>query len=189
MIWNFIPYCPATKGAERFVGKDLGLAYDMYMGLVGPDDWVVMMDHDAMHLTPGWYRRFEAAVAVAAPDVGCFVPMTNRLVLKRSGWQMAGDMESDDIRYHRRIARQLAESRDDLDMVDVTNIHERPGNLAPLSGFCFCVRKAAWDDIGGVGSGFMHRDHELHKRLAIRGWRVVLLRRMYVFHWFRGRQK
>lgn len=148
---------------------NLGRAYNDFLALLGPDDWAVFVDHDAVATTGLWHRQFEEAVAFL-PDAGAFVAMTNRIA---RAWQRCGDRESNDIAWHRRFGAERAKIRTLLDISDTKG----------WGGVAFAVSKAAWQECGGFADGLGCVDHSLHFGLQRIGRKVWLIEGLYYFHW------
>src|SRR5204863_5077698 len=91
---------------------NLGLAYNLAMGRLGPDEWALFVDHDAMPTTALWHRQFREAIE-AQPEAGAIVAMTNRIA---SAWQRCGDPVSNDVALHRRFGKDRAKVRTLLDV-------------------------------------------------------------------------
>lgn len=150
---------------------NLGRAYNEAFGLVGPDDWLCLLDHDMQFTTPLWRRQLREAVAVE-PD-GCFTAITNRMA---SRWQVAPEApRGDDMLQHRAIGQQRLKVRTLLDVTDTQG----------WGGVLMLVSKRAWLDAGGFVDGLLCVDHMFHYALRGAGHKVWLIESLYVYH-FRG---
>lgn len=183
-IWVLVPWCLRSQ-RSRDGGIDIGAAYDDYMGLIRePDDWGLLLDHDAAFTTRSWYRVVERAVA-SRPDAGMFVAKTNRLRPRRSGWQMHGDPNCHDMVELHRVGMEL-EDRYGSQVRDVTTDEIRKSRR-PASGFFMCIQKRTWDEMGGAPSGFRGVDYQIHQRIEALGKRIYLLEGVLMYHWWTGR--
>ena len=150
--------------------RNLGRAYNEAMALVGEQDWVAFIDHDAMHTTRDWYRLIVEAIAFQ-PAAGAFVAVTNRI---DASWQRApeADRDNHDIGYHTAIGLERLTRRTLLDITETKG----------FGGVCFATSKAAWRDAGGFADGLLCVDHSLHFGLQRAGRRIYLLENLYCYH-------
>lgn len=162
--------------------KNLGRAYNEAMALLGPDDWAAFIDHDAMHCTPDWHRLIDTAIA-ENPEYQLFVGSTNRI---GCGWMKAHGVDPNnfDLRYHRRIGKELAEKWGST-VDDVTEWEGLPSGK-PLSGVLMVLSKRAWASINGCKNGFLTVDNHLHKQIRDAGYKVGYMKGVYLVHWYRA---
>lgn len=150
-------------------GANLGLAYNRAMELLGPNDWAIFRDHDAMPTTALWHRQFQEAIR-AKPYAGAIVAMTNRIA---RAWQQCGDPDSNDIAAHRAFGSERAKIRI---LLDISDTHGWGGVL-------FAISKAAWQEVGGFASGLGCVDHSVHFAFQRVGRKVWLHEGIYAYHW------
>mgnify|MGYP003657079894 FL=1 len=165
-IYTLIPYD---------LEKNLGGAYNKFMGLLEDDDWAVFLDHDAMFTTTDWMKTIQETIT-QNPEFGFFTCLTNRI---GSAWQKIKgvDESNHDISYHRLIGTQVSERT--WTPADVTN--------APyMSGVVMIVKKSTWNKIGGAPDGMLGVDGQLHTRCRESGVKLGLMSNLYVYHWYRG---
>lgn len=185
MIYPALPHCPSADGDPK--GRDVGLAYNRFMALLAPEDWAVLIDHDTMVCSRAWFPLLETAIA-EHPEAGAFVPVTNRLDRKKSGWQLAADPGPLEMNIERHYeAAEKHRLRYGANAVDVTDVEEE-GKGRPFSGFWFAVQKRTWTLIDGAPRGWRTIDWQIHRRIRAAGKRVFLLPGIYVFHWYRLRK-
>src|SRR5689334_3448967 len=139
------------------------------MELVGVDDWVCFIDHDACWTTPVWYKQLKDATA-AAPRA-CFTAVTNRIA---SRWQQAseGIALGDDIAKHRTVGKARLANRN---LLDVTH-------TAGMGGVVMLVSKQAWYDAGPFKDGMFCVDHMFHLGLCAVHRPVYMIEGLYVYH-------
>ncbi len=165
MIYTFIAYAPRSS-------RDLGNTYNKFMELLPNDsDWACFLDHDAMFLTSDWYKQLEKIIEIN-PNAGCFTALTNRIGNK---FQVIGDSESHDIKYHKRVARGLA-NKNGSKVIEYNN--------GLLSGVLILIKKSVWKNIKFI-PGFLNVDNQFHKDCIKCGYKVYLMTGVYVYHWYR----
>jgi GT2 family glycosyltransferase len=175
MIINFIPY------ADKAHFKNLGYAYNQCMERLRDDDWGCFIDHDAMWTTGDWYRHIESIVA-ENPDYGLFTAVTNRI--GRSYQKAPGiDRRSNDIEFHRQWGQRIVKKHGH-EVMDVTEQKE-------ISGVVMVLKKEAWSK-----AKFRERkgkilgvDNAIHRDVRRAGFKVGLMKGIYVYHWYRNSQK
>lgn len=100
MIYKFQPFS---------VTKELGKEYNAHCAIVpNLDDWILILDYDAMILTPQTYKVIETAIA-RYPDTGIFGAIGSRVgfSFQRHGRDIS---ENDSILYHKSRAEDFAET-------------------------------------------------------------------------------
>jgi glycosyltransferase involved in cell wall biosynthesis len=161
---------------------NIGRYYNRFMELLPEDGVACFIDGDATFTTTNYGKQLEA-VLEANPSCGLFVGVTNRVGCQ---WQVVDgvDVESNDIAYHREFGARLAQEHwDSCSTVpyDATKL---------LSGVLFLLKKSLWKKVGGFPeTGMLGVDNEIHRRVAATGEAVMLMRGVYVYHWYRGGKK
>jgi len=168
-IFNFTAYAP--EGMD----KDLGNTYNDYMKLLPDDAWACFLDHDAMWMTPDWYKQLEEIIE-RNPRYGCFTCMTNRIGNPEQ-LVKGVDQDNHDIVYHREIGKKL-QSQHSTEIENITNKH-------CMSGVVMLVKKSAWEKGGGFKEGFLGVDNDFHTRLSSVGVEIGLMKGLYIYHWYR----
>lgn len=169
-IHTFTPY--ATEAEE----KNIGRAYNQYMGLIPNNDWACFLDHDAMFTTTDWYHQLYEIID-ANPGFSCFTAVTNRIgnVDQKFG---SVDAENHDIVYHREIG-VAAQSQFRTDVKDISK-HQL------LSGVLILVKKATWKEVGGfMEEGFLGVDNDFDRRIREKGMKTGVAKGVYLYHWYR----
>lgn len=175
MIFYFIPW--ATD-------KHIGRHYNACMELLpNDDDFACFVDADAVFCTHYFGSQIEAVVA-KHPDCGLFTCVTNRVY---AAWQIPRgvDRTSNDMEYHRRVGENMRTKYYD-ECEDVTDLQNK-GVYPWLSGVLILLRKSTWKKIGGFyKDGFFEVDNYLHRDVAQHGERIMLMKGVYVYHWWRN---
>jgi len=189
MIYTHIPYAP------RDHNLDLGWAYANFMDKLGIDDWACFMDHDAMFTTINWHQQLMDIISLY-PEAGCFTCMTNRVgnPIQIAGYDMGwlanesdpkqkhrkllyAKFDNHDIRNHRKIGKGLFENYySDVMELDANHL---------MSGVLILISKKIWKTIK-YKSGFLGIDNDLHSQCLKNGYKVYLMKGVYVYHWYRG---
>jgi len=165
MIYTFIPYSDE---------KNLGDAYNAFLGLLGERDWAVLLDHDAMFTTYDWFRRIKRLVE--AYPLATFVGVTNRIGCRYQRCSAAP--LGDDIRQHREFGESLPWDS----LIDVS---EESREL--VGGVCVVISKATWRAVGGFRqNGILGVDNDLHRRIKAAGRALLVAEGLYLYHWYRG---
>ena len=161
--------------------KNIGVAYNEFAALCPKDSYICFMDADTMPTIPEYGLLIEQ-VLMRYPYVEAFTCKTNRVGCK---WQIAEGVpwDNDDMQYHRRIGRELANRYGD-ECRDVTN-------EKPFSGLLLVIKKSAWDKINGACTtmGMLGVDNDLHYRIRSAGMRLYQMLGLYMYHWYRGGDK
>lgn len=171
MIITVIPYCPEEKE------KDLGYAYNQAMERVNDDDWICFLDHDAMFTTPDWYKQMEEIIR-DYPDGGIYTVYTNRIGCP---WMIAPnvDVHIHDQLYHRKKGKEIS----DQYWCQIEDKSDVKFDL--MSGVVILTSKKTWKEVGGFKGGFLGVDNDYHVRMRKHNKRVILMKGIYVYHWYR----
>jgi hypothetical protein len=202
MIIAAMPYSRATPEQA----PNLGQAYNLFMARLLPEDWAVLIDHDAMFTTTKWHTTMEEVIDrelgdkryPESGDTGLFVTRTNRVGcgwMKLSGVKQFEELKcgcgkkikvsvEHDIRNHRQIGRTVA-ARRGTDTTDVTEWEKLPSRK-PLSGVCMVLNVHVWREVGRFKDGFLTVDNDMHRKVREAGYRVRILEGVYVYHWYRA---
>ena len=173
MIYTTMPYN---------LDKNIGVYYNDFMSMLpNDDDFACFVDSDAMFLTPFWGKQLSDIVE-QNPDCGFFTAMTNRVA---SPWQVeeSSNWDSDNIKLHRAVAN-VVELSEGSEVEDVTDKSE--GNRW-MSGFLMLIRKSTWKRVGKFAEvGMIRVDKDYHYRAYAIGERVLQMKGVYLYHWYRG---
>lgn len=177
MIYTFIPYAPKEHN------KDLAWAYNSCMKLLpNDDDWACFIDHDAMFTTPDWYHQLNDIIK-AHPEYSCFTVMTNRAY---ATWQIPEHTDSlnHEIGYHRSVGGRLQMEN----YSNVQDVTEPP--TVPFSGVMILYKKSTWKKVPFqkyADNRITGVDNLLHITLRDKGYKLGLMRGVYLYHWYRMR--
>jgi len=168
MIYTFIPY-----SEER--PPKLGDTYNKFMELLPNDnDWACLIDHDIMFTRKNWFHQLSDIIK-KHPEYDCFVARTNSIGCP---WQKIKTLEDNhDILEHKKLGLSIQQEFYD-EIVDVTNSSE-------FSGFLMLTRKKAWKNVKfthGGRDGLGGVDNNYHRDLKNAGFRVGLMKGVYVYH-------
>ena len=167
-IHNYIPWDS---------NKNIGVSYNKILNLVDEDDWVCFLDGDAVHTSPFFGVRLEEVI-VNNSDYSMFTCVTNRIGCP---YQIAQGVNqiSDDQKYHREFGEKIWNSYK-TQVVDITK-------LQLLSGVLILIQKKAWSKVGGFKeTGMLGVDNDIHTKFKNFGFKVGLMKGIYVQHWYRG---
>lgn len=160
--------------------KNLVEAYNSFMQLLPDGAWALFRDADTLFLD-SFYGSHIIECIKRYPQAKCFTAITNRIGNKH---QLHAVYNGDDIGKHRSIAISLKQKYG----TECTKIPSAPY----MSGMLFVLNKDAWKQIGGFGkfakqeSLILGVDNELHRRLIQHNLPVMLMKGLYIYHWYRG---
>lgn len=169
MIHTFIPFDPTG-------GKNLGESYNLSMSILPNDnDWACFIDHDAIWTTVDWHNQLMEVIK-NNPNIYCFTAMTNRLPDGLSiKLQTIGDKTNHDMKYHRKFGMDLSKK------YGSTIIEYNEGFM---SGVVILVKKSLWKKIKFT-DGLYGVDYIFHKNCLKNGYKIGLMKGVYVYHWCR----
>lgn len=127
MIYKFQPFS---------TDKQFGNEVNKHCALVpNDDDWILLLDYDAMVLHTSAYELMEKAI-VENPHIEIFGANTNRVghAFHRTGEHQVGPDPDADIRQHIRIAQTLAERFSNGEVEEIPT----------CAGFFMLFRKSYW---------------------------------------------
>lgn len=155
---------------------NIGTEYNRIMKSCS-EEWIGFLDHDIFIANPHWYKMLSEAISVLGDQAGFIGCMTNSIGCPL---QKVRAEKNNDIRYHREFAEQIYKEHNNT-VQDVTESQFNP------SALMFVTSKKAWYDIGGFReTGFIGVDTNYVKRLKTKGYKIYLLKGLYVYHWYRG---
>lgn len=169
MIHVVTPYDPTPA-------KNLGRAYNKAFENVGEDDWVCLMDWDAMFLCPTAIKELYGYVE-KYPDTGLFTCWTNR-IHKGATQQLHGEIYYDqrDILAHIHTAEYLR----DKYRGEVTQLRKH------ISGFLMMISKETWNKIKfSEDKKCLGVDNDYSDRILDAGKVILRMDGLYVFHLYR----
>ncbi len=160
---------------------DLASAYNHEMS-ISDTDWVLLLDHDIfLACCPHWYEMCIEAINTVEDKVGLITCVTNYLYgfggSKISEFSQKAEIEirTGNIEDHIKVAKQL---------------YLKHGNKLEhikdykVAGFFMLVRKDIWQVLKfqSIGTGFDGIDWNYCKRLLDRGYKIMKMPGLYVFH-------
>ena len=141
-------------------------------------EWVGFIDHDIFVANPHWYGMFFSAISVFGDQAGFIGCMTNRVGSPLQ--KVKGVERNNDIGYHREFAENLFKEHGNT-VQDVTDSQFCP------SALMFATSKKAWYETGGFReTGLVGVDTKYIGKLKEKGYKIYLLKGLYVYHWYRG---
>lgn len=162
--------------------KHLGVAYNQAIEIFhsrakfhGGSNFIVVMDHDAMFLTPDAIKIIEGYTE-KWPDTGIFTCYTNRLHPDSKG-QLLGPMsENDSIRDWITVAEKQKSKG-----FHVTEINHSIG------GFLMVINMGAWFRIGGFNPDkkCLGVDNDFSDRILKAGYKILRMDSIVVWHSYR----
>jgi GT2 family glycosyltransferase len=157
-------------------GKQLGKACNRMFKTV--EDWGLILDWDILLLNINWYDLCLNAINKVGHNAGLISCRTNRIAYVTQRYDHP-EANSDD------ISKQVALSTDiqKSNYGEIEDVTDLPGML---SGFFFLTRRKVWDKVGGVPDDkFLGMDNDYHTRVKKAGYRIYLMKDLYVFHNYR----
>jgi hypothetical protein len=172
MIYHHIPWNKK---------KCIGTAYNEILAIYKDEDWVTVMDADAMHTTNEWYKELEASIE-RYPNAMGFGCRSNRLRAVQQ-MVMGVDIDNHDMFYHRRIGGVLANK-----FKNHTTPHFNKENAGHFTGLWFAFNVGFMRKIGGfyVSGDQTLVDNMFHKMIVDAGKEFYILDAIYVYHWYRA---
>lgn len=168
MIYYSIPYS---------LSKNIGKAYNHECDRLPDDnDWICFTDGDARFVTP-YYGHQLHSIIQRYPDCKLFTAVTNRVGTEYQCIPNMWDVEEYD--KHVKKGHQLYELYN-TECEDITH-------KEPLSGVVILIQKSEWKRVGGFKeNGMLGIDNAIHKNVKEQGGKVMLMKGVYVFHYYRG---
>lgn len=159
------------------INQNVGIAYNRIMERL--EGWVGFMDHDIFFANPGWYELFVDAIDRLGENAGLITCVTNRIGCQLQK-QPNVDRNNHDIRYHKKMARQTYDQSGN-EIVDIT------GSPFSPSALVFITHKRAWQKAGGFSERkHIGCDNDYCGRLKRNGYRLFVIKGLYVYHWYRA---
>ena len=154
--------------------KNLGKAYNEEISRIPNGDWVCLLDHDVMFLTPDAIRHLYEYVNLF-PDTGIFTCYTNRLHPLAKNQLLDGCEEDDDVRYHIRVANNQKQH-----LYKATELNKH------ISGFLMMIKKETWDEIKFSEDKLcLGVDNDFSDRVLRSGRKIRRMDGIYVWHSYR----
>jgi hypothetical protein len=185
MIYYFSPFS---------VEKNLGVAYNQHMQLIGDDDHAVLTDGDTCWLTPDYGMVISEYVKLY-PDavLTCWTNRINEKAEQQYNYQYKW---SDGLSAHGGHIRDCVDMRPHLALA--ADMQKQPLSVTALhgfvSGFCMVVPKKVWNQTK-FPEQQMFEGRGPHNLLGVDNWwtnevrangvQVLRMNSMYIFHVYR----
>jgi GT2 family glycosyltransferase len=157
--------------------KNLGRAYNLAFKDVPENDWVCLIDHDVLFLTPNSIRIMYEYIK-EFPDAGLFTCLTNRIhPLASDQLVHDGPSENTDIRFWVEEAALLESIIPDHKVKEID--HE-------ISGFLMLISKKVWNKIKFSETGkALGVDNDFSQRVLLSGRKILRMDKLLVWHTYR----
>jgi GT2 family glycosyltransferase len=155
--------------------KNLGRAYNKAFEGVADDDWVCLMDHDVLLLTPDAIQIMEEYTK-NFPDTGIFTCYASR-IHPLSKYQLLFQEPSDNanLEFHLQIAYN--QKRHGITVQEIPDI---------ISGFLMLVSKKTWNRIKFPEHGkCLGVDNIFSQDVLSAGLKIYRMNSIYVWHTYR----
>lgn len=157
--------------------EDLGKVYNEAME-TAKSDWVLLLDHDIFLVDPNWYRKSVEAVDKIGKQAGWITVGTNAI---GNPLQKLHNNPTQDMDWHLKYSQELDKQYRGL-VEDVTSAYW-PNTPRLLSGLFILTHKQAWEDAGKFPLDmFLGLDNEYHKRLVNKGYKLFMIKDLYLYH-------
>lgn len=167
-----IPY------AEPSEDLNLGHAYETTMRST-TSPWILLMDYDAMILSPRFYAVLLDAIEDTTHNWGILTTMASRTGSRIQSVR-GMDRNNHDViswrRYQEKILRDL---------------HRHPlitlvPHGTPISGHVILLRREAWEKISPIPAGLLGVDWTIAQDIQAAGYEIGLIESLVVYHFYRG---
>jgi GT2 family glycosyltransferase len=155
--------------------KNLGKAYNLAFEDVEERDWVCLIDHDVMFLTPDTISMMHEYTR-SYPETGIFTCFTNRIHPLSADQLLGGKLsENTDIKYH--IQKAEEQKRYGVKVTPINHI---------ISGFLMLVSKRTWREIKFPEHGkCLGVDNEFSQQILDARKKIYRMDGVYVWHTYR----
>jgi GT2 family glycosyltransferase len=155
--------------------KNLGKAYNKAFEDVEERDWVCLIDHDVLFLTPDAINLMYE-YARSFPDTGIFTCYTNRIHPLAADQLLDGKVnENTCIKYHSE--RAYNQKRFGVTVGEINHV---------ISGFLMLVSKKTWNKIKFTESGkCLGVDNDFSANVLAQGKKIYRMNSLYVWHTYR----
>ena len=173
-------------------GKKLGYAINRSMDTV--DGWVLILDHDVfLSLNPLWYKICQNAIEKVGNDAGWLTCSTNAIGCplqkadfshKQMEFLYSKRFDSSNMNDHFNIAQEIYRKHQG-EVIDITESAKRH----KLSGLFILTHKTVYDRVksmfGFPDNKFLGWDNYYNDRLIDLGYRLYLMKDLYVYHGYK----
>ena len=168
-IWTHITWSPK--------GKCIGSGYNEALTQHDDNDWLAVIDHDAMFTTGNWYQQMQQVIQ-EHPKCKGLTGRVNRMATQEQ-MVLGIDPNNMDYAYHRRVGDYLSKK-----YYGQSNCITTPGHF---SGTFFAVHIGTMRKLGGFEeTGHqLACDNALQAALVHAGHEFRVCNGIYIFHWYR----
>lgn len=155
--------------------KNLGKAYNKAFECVGENDWVCLMDHDVLLLTPDAINLMYE-YTMSFPEAGIFTAYTNRIHPLSEDQLLDGRVnENTCIKYH--TERAYNQKRFGITVSEINHV---------ISGFLMLVSKKTWNSLKFSENGkCLGVDNDFSAKVIESGRKIYRMNSLYVWHTYR----
>lgn len=155
--------------------KNLGRVYNLAFEDVEERDWVCLIDHDVMFLTPDAIKIMHEYTK-SLPDTGIFTCYTNRVHPLAVDQLLDGKVsENTCIKYHSE--RAYNQKRFGITVTEIDHV---------ISGFLMLISKRTWNQIKFSENGkCLGVDNDYSAKVLDAGKKIYRMDSVYVWHTYR----
>ena len=168
-IWTHITWSPK--------GKCIGAGYNEALTQHDENDWLAVIDHDAMFTTGNWYQQM-VKVIEDNPNCKGLTGRVNRMATEEQ-MILGIDPNNMDYAYHRRLGKHLSEK-----YYGQSNCIKTPGHF---SGTFWAVHIGTMKKLGGFDETGQQLkcDNLFQAKIVNAGYEFRVCNGIYIFHWYR----
>ena len=168
-IWTHVTWSPK--------GKCIGSGYNEALTQHDENDWLAVIDHDAMFTTGNWYQQM-VKVIEDNPNCKGLTGRVNRMATEEQ-MILGIDPNNMDYAYHRRLGKHLSEK-----YYGQSNCIKTPGHF---SGTFWAVHIGTMRKLGGFDETGQQLkcDNLLQAKIVNAGYEFRVCNGIYIFHWYR----
>jgi len=159
-----------------FNGQNIGEYYNECCRIVPDGNWICFWDADVMTFhTFGNMNDFLEKAIAENPGVKLFSCVANRIGTHKQRVNKTQDTNPSMI-YHRKQAEQYLKKFGNQLRTDTKTV----------SGLMLLFQKSTWQAVGGfTEKGIAGVDTDFSRKISSHGWKVGILRGLYVMHYYR----
>ena len=163
--------------------KRLTESYANIFNRVDHDEWACILDGDAMFTTRTFGHQIQEVIDKHGSNYKVLTCMTNRVANTQQ--VVPGTWDSNDISYHRAKGDEIWDSWF-TQVDDITNSSLFSGVMILMQGKTWRQMESALEASSRMMLGV---DNDIHQEAKKLGYKVGLMRGIYVMHYYRGGDK
>ena len=173
-IWTHIAWDDTGK-------RCMGTAYNAVLNQHSDNDWLAIIDHDAMFTIYDWYTQLQHVIK-NNPKAKAFTARVNRMATVEM-MVLGVDPHNHDISYHRKLGKHLSNK-----YWGQTTSHSKPENAGHFSGTFLCVHIGTIKKLGGfpINHETLGQDNLIHKLILDAGHEFHVCNGIYIYHWYKA---